>query len=135
MIDIFERIEAAIQHGREYRGQKVFKWELPRMVGATTWILKRTKEDLDQGCTVVLAGLGHLAEEIRRDPDLRVYQKHHYLYFFGEQTRVLHGKQVDRVYGDNVGYWPTRSIIEFNYGIIPCISQDGYSVFIDTTEG
>lgn len=135
---LFERIEIGIEEGRRLRGQKRFHWTLPRQVGATTWILKQVRKDLENGLVVVLAGLTHLRYDIQNDEFLYLAEKNRQLIFMSENmnSNSIRGRNVDRVYADNIDYWSSKNILDFAYSIIPAlITRDGYAVFIDTTEG
>jgi len=134
--NIFDSLEATIERARLYRGQSRFYWSLPRQIGASTWILEQIKKDIKAGRVVILAGLPHIRSDVRNNLELNEATKNKQLVVITTaSSKILSGSRVDRVYGDNIKYWSSADQLEFMACVEPCLREDGYAVFINTTEG
>lgn len=138
-MELFKSIEYSIQIRRE-NNRNLFRWELPRRVGATTWIESQILKDLLDDKKVAYISTSITIRDARLKNIFKPYLDSKQLSLIvSSNYNIMRGHSYDRIYGDNVMYpYLTR---DEEYKLQSCIhtivntNNDRYAVMINTTEG
>lgn len=140
-MSVFEHIERSIERSQLYHPRPFYTWNLPRQIGATTWLKERIKQELYGTRVVAYVVHGNLRDAINyitSDPQLyEAYHKTKQLRIVNESNFYnLRGMTINAAFCDNTIYWKRQKREEFLAAFIPTMAGGGrYILEINTTEG